>query len=135
ATRADLRALLDLHEGPDPGVVPDLAAVEVHEAVNPDPGPELHIRRDPHSAVRFRAHTPLSSRALARAADSRGIGRTPEKGTGPPCVRSDSEHASKMRTISRPRSPQLSGRPPSRMHSTKCAHMFLSGSLCSILGR
>jgi hypothetical protein len=36
---------LDLHEGPDAAVVTDLAAVEIHEAMQDHVRPQAHIRR------------------------------------------------------------------------------------------
>jgi hypothetical protein len=46
AVLPDLRVLLDLHEGADLGVVPDLAAVEVDEVEDPDVPAQLHIVGD-----------------------------------------------------------------------------------------
>src|SRR5690606_13698658 len=91
AARADRGVLLDLDEGPDPGVVADRAAVEVHERRVRDP----HVLAEPH-AVADRHLTPrsvLSSRRVpgwsgrcraGACASTRGPARVPAVARGSP---------------------------------------------------
>ena len=112
-TLANLGALLDFNEGSYPRVIANFAAVEIDEAADTDIAPQLHIRRNQLRKGRSAAHAAVDRLDIA---GTDGTDLDPEaaplafgKVTGAPLAFSEAEAASRIRTISSPAEPPLTG--------------------------
>lgn len=117
ASLADFRAFWDFDKGSYPRVVANFAPVEIDETVDANIASQFHIRcNEPGKGRAAAAHAAADRLDIAR---TDGTGPDPEadprpfgKVTGAPFVLSDAEAASRIRTISSPAEPPLTGAVP-----------------------
>jgi hypothetical protein len=99
-------ALLNFDERPDPSLSANLAAVEIHKAVNPNIAPEFYIRCDELNKRRPTPHAATERVGIATMDDAGSAGDTipcdREKVTGAPFALSEVEAASRTLISSSP---------------------------------
>ena len=117
ATGPNFSSLLNLYERTNLGLIPDLAAVKIYKPADLDIAPQLHVRRDALAIDSLLRHPPeipteRATPQFAGIVDGFILLGLCSNVIGAPFALSDAEAASRIRTMSNPSCPLVSGWAP-----------------------